>query len=229
MDTGSGGIGTPFMSETAGPTATTIRHAHWEGVYRAKKEEELSWHQDDPRKAKSFALIREFAPLTARIIDIGCGSSTLAGALIDDGYSNVTVIDISEAALERAKSLNASASGRIRWIVSDVVASPVLPGPFDLWHDRAVFHFLTSQVDQKSYVDLCARNVAPGGHAVVATFALDGPEKCSGLPVQRYDGPGIEAAFQPGFELVKSDSQTHITPWGKPQAFCCSVLRRTLE
>jgi SAM-dependent methyltransferase len=217
------------MAETAGPTATTNRHAHWEGVYRAKKEDELSWHQDDPRKAVSFALIREFAPLTARIIDIGCGSSTLAGALIDIGCTNVTVLDISEAAIDRAKSLNAKASKRIRWVVSDVVATPSLPGSFDLWHDRAVFHFLTDAAERKAYVDLCAQSVAPGGHVVVATFALDGPEKCSGLPVQRYDAPGVEAVFQSGFDLVKSVRESHITPWGKPQAFCHAVLRRTLQ
>lgn len=214
------------MSADANNTISVDRHAHWDAIYRAKDEAQLSWHQDDPRKGTSFELIREFAEPDARIIDIGGGSSTLAGELIKSGFSNVTVLDVSEAAIERAKMRVGDAATRINWIAADAVASPSLPGGFDVWHDRAVFHFLTAAEDRRKYIDLCSRSVASGGHVVIATFAPDGPEKCSGLPVQRYDAPGIGVEFNARFEVVKCASETHITPWGKPQAFTYAVLRK---
>jgi SAM-dependent methyltransferase len=197
------------------------RKQHWESVYESKRDAEVSWTQAEPRL--SLALIREVCP-PGRVIDVGGGTSVLAERLLDCGYA-VAVLDISPAALARAKLRLGPRAEEIRFIVADVTATPDL-GTFDVWHDRAVFHFLTEPADRAAYVALLLRTIPAGGDAVIATFAPDGPEKCSGLPVQRYDSQSLAAELGDGFDLLKGVSETHLTPWGKPQAFAYSVLKR---
>ena len=172
----------------------------------------------------SVALIEEVAPLGS-VIDAGGGSSRLAERLLDRGHEGLAVLDVSAAALERAKARLGERAGRVRWIVGDVTRVEDV-GTYDVWHDRAVFHFLTEASDRARYVALLRRALAPGGHAVIATFAPDGPEQCSGLAVVRYDGPGLARELGDGFTLLRTVEETHRTPWGKPQAFQYSVFRR---
>jgi 2-polyprenyl-3-methyl-5-hydroxy-6-metoxy-1,4-benzoquinol methylase len=196
--------------------------SHWESVYQTKLDTEVSWHQEDP--AHSRELITEFAPPEGSILDVGGGSSPLAGQLAALGYA-VTAMDISAAAITRAKTQSGDVGGRIRWLVADVTTTPNL-GTFDLWHDRAVFHFLTCEQDRAAYCSLLERTVRLGGHAVMATFALDGPAQCSGLPVQRYSETTLGATLGSGFELVRGVQHLHHTPWGSSQSFQFAVLRR---
>ncbi|MHC4106460.1 MAG: class I SAM-dependent methyltransferase [Planctomycetota bacterium] len=200
------------------------RRSHWEGVYGAKDESQLSWHQDEPRI--SFDLVREFCPPGRTVIDVGGGASILAGRLIAAGY-DVAVLDISDAALQRARQRIGQPCEKVRWITADVTSVRDL-GTFDVWHDRAVFHFLTNVEDRQRYARRATESVRPGGHLVIATFALAGPEQCSGLPVQRYDETSLATAFGPDFSLIKSVQETHVTPWSKPQAFVYAVLERSL-
>lgn len=196
---------------------------HWEAIYASKSDAELSWTQPDP--ALSLSLIGEVCPAGGSVIDIGGGSSGLAARLRDGGYS-VTVLEISEAALQRARQQIGPRAEHVRWITADVTKCPNL-GRFDVWHDRAVFHFLTDAAGRASYVDLLSRTIPPGGHAVIATFALDGPEKCSGLPVCRYDGRSLAEELGPGFRLLKTVAERHRTPWGAPQSFQYSVFAQS--
>lgn len=194
---------------------------HWESVYSSREDAELSWMQSDPQL--SLSLIAEVCPM-GRVIDVGGGTSVLAGKLLDRGYS-VTVLDISNAAVKRAQDRLGSKAGRVLWIVADITTGPDLAG-FDLWHDRAVFHFLTDSEDRAAYVALMERALGAGRHAVIATFALDGPEKCSGLDVRRYSGQTLGEELGDGFKLLKTVAETHVTPGGKPQSFQYSVFRR---
>jgi len=157
------------------------------------------------------------------VIDVGGGASPLAGRLLDVGYA-VAVLDVSAEALTRAKARLGARAGQVVWIVADVTEAADV-GRFDLWHDRAAFHFLTSPYDRRRYVGLLRRTVPPGGHAVIATFALDGPDQCSGLDVVRYDGESLARELGDEFELLRSVPETHITPWGIPQSFQYSVFR----
>lgn len=201
---------------------TTPRAAHWEAVYGTKPDGELSWHQDEPEP--SLGLIREWAPPGGRVIDVGGGNSILAGRLVAMGFE-VTVLDVSAAAVERGRARLGDPGRKVRWIVADVAEAPELQ-QVDLWHDRAAFHFLTDAPDRRRYLEVAQRTVRPGGHLVIGTFASDGPPACSGLPVERYDEPALAAAFAPAFTLVQALQSTHVTPWGKPQSFLFAVLAR---
>ena len=194
---------------------------HWESVYASRTDAELSWTQPDPHL--SLSLIAEVCP-AGRVIDVGGGASLLAAKLLDHGYS-VAVLDISQAAVTRGRERLGPKAAMIRWTVADVTSSPGL-GSFDVWHDRAVFHFLTNPADRAAYVTLLNRTVAVGRHAVIATFAPDGPEKCSGLDVRRYSGQTLRSELGAGWELLKTVPETHITPGGKLQSFQYSVFRR---
>jgi len=197
------------------------RKEHWDSIYRSKGDEDLSWTQPEP--LMSVRLIREACP-AGRVVDVGGGASVLSEWLLDRGYA-VTVLDVSEAALERARKRLGPKAGQIHWIATDITVRPGLE-TFDVWHDRAVFHFLTVPADRAAYRDLLLQSVPPGGHAVIGTFALDGPEKCSGLEVRKYDGPLLAAELGPQFALLKSEPEVHVTPWGKPQSFQYSLFRR---
>jgi 2-polyprenyl-3-methyl-5-hydroxy-6-metoxy-1,4-benzoquinol methylase len=194
---------------------------HWERVYTSKSEAELSWTQQEP--ATSLALIEAVRP-AGRVIDVGGGTSLLAERLLDRGYA-VTVLDISEAAIDRARQRLGNRATQVHWMVADVTAGPDL-GTFDVWHDRAVFHFLTAPEERAAYAALLARTITVGGHAIIATFALDGPERCSGLEVRRYDGLALAAELGPGFHLIKNVPELHRTPWNAPQSFQYSLFER---
>ena len=195
--------------------------AHWDKIYTTQSDAQVSWTEPEPRA--SLSLIRQVCP-QGRIIDVGGGTSALVDRLLDAGYS-VAVLDISAAALDRAKARLGPRADNIRWIIADVTVQLDV-GTYDLWHDRAVFHFLTEPADRIAYVALLKRSIPVGGHVVMATFALDGPAKCSGLPVQRYDSHSLGLELGAAFELLQSVPETHLTPQGKRQSFQYSVFRR---
>ncbi len=195
----------------------TSRQAHWQSVYQNKEETGVSWFQERP--ASSICLIeRTGFDHAARIIDIGGGASRLVDHLLDLGYVDVTVLDVAEAALAKARARLGSRAENVQWLVTDVTRwRPV--SVFDIWHDRAVFHFLVEAKDRKAYGAAMAAAMRAGGQAIVGTFALDGPERCSGLPVRRYDAKGLEAEFAPWFRAVETFAEDHVTPAGKTQKF----------
>ncbi len=200
------------------------RGSHWDRVYATKGEAEVSWFQDSP--STSLAMIRAAnSEREAAIVDIGGGASRLVDVLLQDGYRNVSVLDLSANALDAAKKRIGTAASMVHWIVAD--ATTWQPAKtYDVWHDRAAFHFLTDPRDRAAYAERLRSAVAPNGHVIIATFAPDGPEKCSGLPVQRHDSASLAAELGPDFELVETRSETHRTPWNSTQAFQFSRFRR---
>jgi len=200
------------------------RTTHWDNVYATKGEAEVSWFQDSP--AISRDMIRAACPdHGAAIIDIGGGASRLVDHLLQDGYRNLTVLDLSANALEAARKRIGANASTVGWIVADATAWQPMK-TYDVWHDRAAFHFLTDPRDRAAYVERLRSAVAPGGQVIIATFAPDGPEKCSGLPVQRHDSASLSAELGPEFELVETRSEVHHTPWNSTQAFQFSRFRR---
>lgn len=193
------------------------RKKHWENVYRNKSPLEVSWYQKDP--ALSLRLIRDtrIAP-DAAVIDIGGGASILVDKLCDSGYTRVSVLDISANALAYAKSRLAEKANTVQWYEVDVTRFDP-PHQFTLWHDRAVFHFLTSRQDRESYIGVLKQALVPGGHLIIMAFAIDGPIKCSGLDIIQYDAEKISAEFGAGFKLVETGNEVHLTPAGNPQKF----------
>lgn len=200
------------------------RQAHWENVYTKKGENEVSWFQEDP--AQSFELIAEasMSPDTA-IIDIGGGASRLVDSLVAKGFRAVTVLDLSQAALNTAQARLGQNAATVRWLVADATTwEPTQE--YGVWHDRAAFHFLTEEKDRAAYVARLRRALKVGGHAIIATFALEGPEKCSGLRVVRYEAASLGQVLGPEFRLEHTVSHEHATPWGSLQAFQFSLFRR---
>jgi ubiquinone/menaquinone biosynthesis C-methylase UbiE len=203
--------------------STSDRQTHWQKVYATKAESEVSWYEDTPDL--SMVLLRQ-AGLTPdmSVIDIGGGTSRLVDALVALGQADVSVLDLSVAALETARSRLPGAT-QVQWIVADVTAW--MPArQYDLWHDRATFHFLTEAADQKAYVRALAQALKEGGRAVIGTFAPEGPEKCSGLPVARYDGESLQAVLGSGFKLAATRRHEHTTPWGSVQQFQFSTFEK---
>ncbi|WP_375311550.1 class I SAM-dependent methyltransferase [Bradyrhizobium sp. A5] len=200
------------------------RSSHWDNVYAAKSEAEVSWFQDRP--TISIEMIRAANPdHGAAVIDIGGGTSRLVDSLLQAGYCNVAVLDLSANALDAARKRIGPTASLVDWIVAD--ATTWRPArTYDVWHDRAAFHFLIDPRDRAAYVDRLESAVAPGGQVIIATFAPDGPEKCSGLPVQRHDSASLAAELGPEFEPVETRSETHRTPWDSTQAFQFSRFRR---
>ena len=198
------------------------RQTHWDQVYASKSGAELSWTESEP--AISLDLIGQICPRGGKVIDVGGGTSLLAERLLDAGYS-VAVLDISSQAIERARQRMGAKAAKVRWIVADVTAQADV-GAFELWHDRAVFHFLVDRADREKYTALLTRTLRPGGYAIISTFSLEGPAKCSGLPVQRYDATALTRELGKEFTLLRSVPQTHVTPWGKTQAFQYSLFQR---
>jgi SAM-dependent methyltransferase len=200
------------------------RSEHWEGVYRTKGEREVSWFQETP--SVSLELIRSAgATRLSPIVDIGGGASRLVDALVDGGYEALTVLDLSESALAAAKARLGESAAQVTWIVADVVGWRPSQR-YDIWHDRAAFHFLTDAADRTAYVARLREALRPGGHAVIATFALDGPERCSGLPVVRYDAASLGEVLGDAFSLVETRRHDHHTPMGSTQRFQFSMFRR---
>jgi SAM-dependent methyltransferase len=200
------------------------RQAHWQNLYTKKRENEVSWFQENP--APSLELIAQVGATPASaIIDVGGGASRLVDHLIDRDFEDVTVLDLSEAALEAAKARLGSRAAQIHWIVADATVWEPLKA-YDVWHDRAAFHFLTEDRDRAAYVTRLERALKVGGYAIIATFALDGPERCSGLSVVRYDPASLGQTLGRAFELVDTRRHAHATPWGVDQSFQFSVFRR---
>jgi SAM-dependent methyltransferase len=200
---------------------------HWADIYATRSPEDVSWYERTP--TVSLRRVREAIRNGARsLIDIGGGASSLVDHLIDLNLSRLAVLDISERGLEVAQARLGKKADRVEWIVADVTKAADFGG-FDVWHDRAVFHFLTDSAHRAHYVALCERTVTPGGVAVVATFALDGPEMCSGLPVHRYDAPGLANECGPRFDLIDSQRHVHMTPKGVAQPFLYASFRRMAE
>jgi SAM-dependent methyltransferase len=198
--------------------------AHWENVYQTKSSTEVSWYEPDPKQ--SLDLILEAAgEKLARIIDVGGGQSFLVDRLLDSGFKQVAVLDISNAAIEATKARLGERASRVEWMVADITQAESL-GEFDIWHDRAVFHFLTDQVDRKRYIELLKRSLPIGGHFIVGTFAKGGPEKCSGLQIRQYDAATMQAELGASFEPVECSEYLHTTPTGKSQLFFFGVYQR---
>ncbi len=190
---------------------------HWEKVYREKSPLAVSWYQLEPHL--SLALIDKTAvPLDAPVIDIGGGASTLVDRLCERGYTNVSVLDLSAAALAHSKHRLAQAGARVHWYEEDVIRFRP-PQRYALWHDRAVFHFLTKGADREAYVDVLKQALAPGGHLVMLTFALDGPARCSGLDIVQYDAEKLSAELGAEFVLLETGREAHLTPSGNQQNF----------
>jgi SAM-dependent methyltransferase len=191
---------------------------HWEAVYRTKSISKVSWFQPEARV--SLDLITRVAPLLdSPIIDVRGGSSTLVDGLLSRKYWKVTVLDIAPAAIDAARMRLGSAAKNARWIVANVLTHPFLRHSVDVWHDRAVFHFLTSPEDRRTYVGQVTGALRPNGHVIVATFAADGPTRCSGLDTCRYDLRKLRNEFGASFELIGHMREEHITPSGVPQRF----------
>ncbi|MFC3652930.1 class I SAM-dependent methyltransferase [Dyella humi] len=198
---------------------------HWEQVYQSKAADAVSWYQAHPTTSLAFIADSALA-LDSPIIDVGGGASTLVDHLLELGYSNVTVLDISAPALLQAQArLGASKARQVHWLPEDVTRFAPSRS-YALWHDRAVFHFLTDAAARGDYIATVRRSLAPGGTVIVATFAADGPDRCSGLQVTRYDADTLWALFGSEFERVATGRDMHVTPWGSTQAFTYLRLRR---
>lgn len=192
--------------------------AHWERVYATKAPNEVSWFR--PHLETSLSLIeRSTTDHSAHIIDVGGGESTLVDDLLANGYQNITVLDISQTAIDVTKARLGPSAAAVNWLVADVTQAEFPPNSFDIWHDRAVFHFLTAPEARAAYVRNVARAVKPGGHVIVGTFGPEGPQKCSGLDVQRYDADSLHVEFGPRFRLIDSRKEWHQTPFGTTQQF----------
>jgi ubiquinone/menaquinone biosynthesis C-methylase UbiE len=201
---------------------------HWERVYRTKPATDVSWFQEHAEQ--SLRLIQQTGvPNTGWIIDVGGGASTLVDDLLHEGYGSVTVLDLSAAALSAAKARLGERAHAVAWLEGDVVRHLLPEHAYDIWHDRAVFHFLTNEADRQSYVAQVLRALKPQGHVIVATFAEDGPTQCSGLPVMRYSPTELHGQFGQSFSLLKQEREEHHTPFGTTQKFIycyCRVAER---
>jgi 2-polyprenyl-3-methyl-5-hydroxy-6-metoxy-1,4-benzoquinol methylase len=197
---------------------------HWDKVYTTKAPDQVSWYR--PHLEMSLSLVERAAGgVSASIIDVGGGESTLVDDLLARDYQNITVLDISQSAIDVTKKRLKEAANRVHWITTDVTTVELAPGVYDVWHDRAVFHFLTSMEKRVAYVNTVARAVKQRGHVIVSTFGPEGPAKCSGLEVMRYDAESLQHQFGSRFHLVESTKELHHTPFGTTQQFLCCYWR----
>jgi SAM-dependent methyltransferase len=206
----------------------TDARSHWEDSYSNKTPDEVSWYE--PRPQRSVELIRATGlGHDARILDVGGGASSLAAQLLGMGYTDLTVADISPAALAHAKAELGSDAARITWIEADVRTRD-FGRRYDLWHDRALFHFMVSRADREGYLDVLRRTLRPTGHLVIATFGPQGPTRCSGLPVRRYGAEDLLSVLGEDFVLASARLATHRTPSGASQQFLYArLLRRAAD
>jgi SAM-dependent methyltransferase len=198
------------------------RQAHWENVYQTKGEREVSWFQESPAPSLELIALAGATPFSA-IVDIGGGASRLVDSLLRQGYRDLTVLDLSCAALATARERLACDADRVKWVVADVTTWQPLE-QYDIWHDRAAFHFLNAPEDRSAYGGHLRQALKPGGHAIIGTFALDGPEKCSGLPVTRHSAETIGELLGPDFKLLDERRHQHATPWQSVQNFQFSTF-----
>jgi len=202
-----------------------VDSTHWDRVYESKSSDRVSWYT--PHLARSLDLIDSAGrgPRSA-FIDVGGGASTLTSDLLERGWGDVSVLDISAAALEVAKGQLGERAPDVNWIVGDVTEVDLPAARFDVWHDRAVFHFLTDKAQRDAYIEQVRRALKPDGHLILATFGPHGPEKCSGLPVVRYSDVELLDRFGEAFERVRCETESHVTPWGSEQEFVYCLCRR---
>jgi len=201
------------------------RKAHWDAMYRTEDSKRVGWYQAEA--GVSLRLIQQHVPeLRSPIIDVGGGASVLVAQLHAAGYRDLTVLDLSGAAIAIAQANLCPTAATIRWIETDILTAQLSPGHYGLWHDRAVFHFLTDPADRARYVAQARRAVAPGGYVLVASFAEDGPTHCSGLEVMRYSAESLQAQFGEEFTFLEAQREEHRTPGGQLQAFIYCVCRR---
>lgn len=200
---------------------------HWQRVYLEKDPRKVSWFEDSPLVSLELLEQTNFTSASS-LIDVGGGASALVDALLARGCNNLTVLDISSAALDVSRARLAAAAERVTWLAADLTRSNLPQYAYDVWHDRAVFHFLTDPSSQAAYVTALKNSLRPGGHALIATFALDGPLKCSGLQTMRYDAAGLlEVLGADEFTLLEQRLVQHVTPSGGTQAFTYALFRRS--
>lgn len=197
---------------------------HWESVYETKSAESVSWYA--PHLRESLQFVQRAAPdKGARIIDVGGGESTLVDDLLAAGYDDVAILDISAIALDVTRQRVGALAKHVSWFVADVLEVELPAASYDVWHDRAVFHFLTTDEQRRRYVDKVLMALKPGGFAIVGTFGPDGPIQCSGLPVSRYDASALHGTFGEPFQLMDSRVEVHTTPSGAQQQFVYCFCR----
>ena len=218
---------TPYHSQEVGQQresmALNVKN-HWDKIYTAKAPDAVSWYR--PHLEKSIHLIERAAPSrSASIIDVGGGESTLVDDLLTRGYQNITILDFSQTAIDVTRSRLGPASGTVRWLAADIAEAQLVSKTYDVWHDRAVFHFLTAPEERIAYVRQVAKAVKPGGHVLISTFGPEGPTKCSGLDVVRYNAESLHAEFGLRFRLLDSIKELHRTPFGTTQQFLYCLCR----
>ena len=197
---------------------------HWEKIYTTKAPDQVSWYR--PHLETSIDLIeRSISDRSAPIIDIGGGESTLVDDLLARGFQNVTVLDVSQVAIDATKQRLGQIAGRVQWVTADITQVQLHAAGYDVWHDRAVFHFLTAPEQRAAYVRQVAHSVKTGGHVIVSTFGPEGPTKCSGLDVVRYDAESLHEEFGTRFRLAESSKELHETPFGTTQQFLYCYCR----
>jgi SAM-dependent methyltransferase len=200
------------------------RQQHWETVYSSKAVDQVSWFQ--PHASSSLRLIEGCADREAQIIDVGGGASVLVDDLLDAGYRYLSVLDLAESALAASRARLGARAQSVQWIAADITRAELPAAHYDVWHDRAVFHFLTDPGDRARYVEQVLRSVKPGGHVIVAAFGPGGPLQCSGLDVMRYAPDALHAEFGAPFRLLRHQTETHHTPAGQEQDFVyCYCVR----
>lgn len=206
-------------------SSTQRRLQHWEDVWQARDPERVTWYQ--PSLTRSLAIIDGLSlPREHPIVDVGGGASTFVDDMLARGFEDITVLDISAAALKRSRQRLGDAASAIHWIEADVLTVR-LPAAFQLWHDRAVFHFLTEPADRAAYATVLREALRPDGRVLIATFGPDGPERCSGLPTSRYSGTTLLAALGPGWQLCAAELEDHVSPAGVRQQFLYALLQRS--
>jgi ubiquinone/menaquinone biosynthesis C-methylase UbiE len=199
---------------------------HWETIYKTKGTIGVSWYQERPSKSLELIEAAGAGP-TGALIDVGGGASTLVDHLLLAGWHRITVLDISAAALEKAQARLGSSAQAIKWMEGDVTQVTILPHhSYDVWHDRAFFHFLTASEDRQGYLRTLRDALKPGGHVIMATFATDGPPRCSGLDVVRYSPESLSTEFGPEFKQLRSSTETHRTPFSTEQKFIYCLFRK---
>lgn len=197
---------------------------HWEKIYTEKAPDAVSWYR--PHLEKSLELIEQVAAdRSSSVIDVGGGESTLVDDLLTRGFENITVLDISQTAIDASRKRLGEPSERVQWLLGDITKIDLPPSAYDVWHDRAVFHFLTTPGDRVAYVQQVSRAVKPGGHVIVSTFGPEGPTRCSGLEVVRYDADSLHREFGVQFRLLGSSKEFHQTPFGTIQQFLYCYCR----
>jgi len=204
-----------------------VKKAHWENVYSTKTPDSVSWYQPHAQRSLDWIVRTGATPRKGQIIDIGGGVSTLVDDLLVAGYEHITVLDLSGAALRVAQQRLGARGEHVHWCEADVTIVELPACFYDVWHDRAVFHFLTEAADRKAYAEKILHAVKVDGHIIMATFSLNGPTRCSGLPIMQYSAETLQAELGPRFQLMEQATESHVTPTGATQHFIyCHFIKR---